>query len=249
MTETWLLNHKMHHSNNNNNNKKTVRTWRSNWKRKRLKKKNPPWSKLRVRWLTINKKPLTAILSLHFVDPTVCKRSNWALSSVEAFTPQQIVASNTFPRFHWTRSNCLLQRASLLRTPTTVSHNCRPNCCRWHSGKDIPSTKRRQIFLLTLHNFALVSTVRCEGLWLSAEWCIRTTHYWLTLIINDSRHLRYSLLLTSLSQSTPELCVGRSGWCASIASWQRQHKSVRTECKKWSEWLKLSHLMTVRDFF
>lgn len=179
------------------------------------------------------------------IRPYSMQKIQLTLSSIsasqEAFTPQQIVASNTFPHFHWTRSNCLLQRASLLRTPTTVSHNRRPNCCRWHSGKDISSTKRRQIFLLTLHNFALISTVRCKGLWLSAEWCIRTTHYWLTLIINDIRHLRYSLLLTSLSQSTPELCVGRSGNCASVASWQRQHRSVRTECKKWSQWLKLSH--------
>lgn len=98
-----------------------------------------------TRNLTRNKKSLICYISKH---PDSVQKIRLTRGSVNIFTPQQIVESNTFHHFQWTLSNCLLRCASLLQTPTSVSHNRRviavsATARRGHFSHHVPSTRKK----------------------------------------------------------------------------------------------------------
>lgn len=110
--------------------------------------------------------------------------------------------------------------AAACLTPTN-SH-CRlaimlANCCQWQISKDIFHIMFHQqsqdkyfsshFIAPTLASFSPV--VHCIGL---RAWWICITHNWPTLVINDSRHLKHSLVLKLwVNQHQSCMCVGLSG--------------------------------------
>lgn len=124
-----------------------------------FQKEKPPWSELWACWLTVNKKPLTVgfvpSLSNTLFNPTARNRSNW-FSAAWKYLQASRLWSLIFHHFQQTPSNCLLRWASLLQTPTTVSHNYRLIAVSDAVARTFLTScsinRKKRLFLLTPHD-------------------------------------------------------------------------------------------------
>lgn len=160
---------------------------------------------------------------------------------MKIFTPQQIVESNTFHHFQRQTVCCSVPHSSRLPLLSLVTASYlfavsdtaeRTFCSSWTTNKEKVKCFSSRFenpftsFFFFLYTRGILHFAVCCNSCGSVEWCICTTHHRLTLISNDIRLLKHSLVL-NLSESVGSWAV-RTTWLRSLfgAATRRCHNQM-----------------------